>query len=189
VSVIIYRMNAVDWITLGLAGATAAMAWSTQRMAAAANRAINESRTDRELAHKPPLVVSRDLTDYDEGVSEALSIRNLGPGPAIGYYYASRNYDNSSWAMCGDDWIDAGETVTQTAGRSLIDVPVDLFSDPTIGRGWGNPTPRSVLFCSDVLGNRWRFLATPVGECWRPGTPDPPAWATFNKIWHPRLPE
>lgn len=153
--------------TRKLAEDTKKLAEDTKEEAVASKALADEAKIDRELSWRPQLGLltlrtpTPTPTEPDRQTLRSVmaigSIRNAGGGPAIDCHVVLRNPTNvSEWSILAfGDLAPGSETVEAQALTELNHNPPHLFSG--LSGSTPDPMPDVLLFCSDVLGRRWRF--------------------------------
>lgn len=153
---------------------------AAQAEADATMQLAQEARKDRELAWRPHLDISMSQTaalpDCD---SIDVAVTNVGNGPALDcriWLYATNR-----WA-----WRDVKPLAAQQRLQLLEPIrishqggphpfPEGMFDPPPDGRPHHGPWV-TVVTCTDVLGNRWRFMNGQQPERIWLDHPRPPLW-------------
>lgn len=161
------------------AEATGRAAEAAQIEAEATVQLAQEAREDRELAWRPYLVVDVITTVSDGKLT--CEVRNIGRGPATDVIvWAYRPvHGPGTWGRTPARALGAGGTSKELGFQAdqTARFPEDLFPTPT------NPdrAPGLVVVatCTDIVGNRWRFVDGYRPDQVRPRDPNPPRWTAW----------
>jgi len=160
------------------AEATGRAAEAARDEADATVQLAQEAREDRELAWRPYLVVDPITTPSDTKVT--YKVQNIGRGPATDVIIWAYRYLHGSgtWgrvpvgALAAGASEEGGFPADQT-GHS----PDGMFPSP------GTPDHIRGLVvaatCTDIVGNRWRFVDGNRPDQVRPQDPNPPRWTAW----------
>jgi hypothetical protein len=165
---------------------------SVKLQADATLRTVEEMVRDRDLQWRP--ILSALQTGSESGALGVLTIyvtlQNAGGGPAIGTRFLYRQ--EGAWCITTPVDIPAGGRSDNLIAVAQSGPPsVDFFAPPAVEGSVSRQT-NAVLFCSDILGRRYRFpIAVGPGghvhvypaEHWMPGDGLAPYWATPALIW------
>ena len=178
-----------------MANATKDMAAETKRVADASaveaeatKQLVTEAQQDRALSWSPYLM--RTIHGHDAhpignppGLSETITLVNLGKGQAIRcYYFACEPNMVDLWCFCKHPGLRGEEKVDLVAEPRYGKPPLELLQ-LTPHEDVAEP-PWAALFCEDILGNRLRFLPGRWGrDSWHEGDHPVPAWATHPLLW------
>lgn len=159
------------------------LAEAAGRQAEATLALVQEARLDRELEFQPVITV-RVVTRSGQGGRQSVqvAIANVGRGtasqvalayhefadPGPGHLFGSESMVDFGPGESDSSEMSLGATASNQANRRLTD---DL-PEPALAAGF-----------EDVLGNRYRWAATPSGhgrlEVWRPGAAAQPDWSRW----------
>jgi hypothetical protein len=162
--------------TAVMAKRTHAVAKETHIEAGATATLVNETRIDRQLQWQPQMELSRFEVLENAGpaiptFTFKVSVRNNGAGPALQARVAVRTNESSmsNWALVSLGDVRPGDTA-KVEELSVAGGPMSQpFEEPkNFEPREVNPTIRdfvcAAVFCSDVLGRRYRFLYTSLGD-------------------------
>jgi len=162
------------------AEATGRAAEAAQIEAEATVQLAQEAREDRELAWRPHLGVLMGqpsaAPDFD---SIDVTVTNVGNGPAL---------DCRVWLYATNRWT--WRDVEPLATQQQLPLPEPIWVPhfgglPPFPQGMFDPPPGGrphhgswvlVATCTDVLGNRWRFMNGQQPERIHSNDPHPPPW-------------
>ncbi|MCU1489657.1 MAG: hypothetical protein JWM85_1062 [Acidimicrobiaceae bacterium] len=184
-------VTVADWASIAVAGATLVLAVFTAASVAQARRAADaavqeaaatlqlagEAARDRQLTWQPWLVKSggQALPMEHTYVEQGIQIMNVGAGPALALSYVSRD-ESDLWCYLDPIDMGAGGRVGPSNTRGGGNLPPEVFTAD-------GERIRSVLLCSDVFGNRYRFALRgewSPPDVWRIDDSDKPAWVDWR---------
>jgi hypothetical protein len=214
-------MIAVDWVafggiaqgiaalaTIGLAVTTVVMAKATKKLAAdtteeakATRSMADEAKVDRGLTWRPQLGLASMQLNMAPPGTWVFALKNSGGGPALDSRGLVRWPSNIGlWTMIAFGDLTPGQATDRIGADSWKTggSPYELFN----GFADNRDAPEVMLFCSDVLGRRWRFpirtLNSAVeyesaalregwkvypGEVAAPGDENQPMWSQSPLLW------
>lgn len=137
--------------TAWMASKTRDLADATRQDADASRDAVIETQKDRELAHRPVIIVA-GVTEQGS-VPKGVGMRNIGNGPALGCLALVRQIGmNDNWHVIqGRVDLTARESSNTTYSLRAANSNMSAFVDDA-------HNVRGAVFCRDILNRRYRFL-------------------------------